>query len=169
MSGSPSSSPRGSLREPRDFHIKPLAALGLALVGCAGTSHHARRSPHVPLVVPVGPNVRLPQGGARFLSPTRLAIVTWGSSSCPSVPDKVVVEGPHAIRIHLVTGSWRTVGTRRELVAQPPANGACTEDWGTTPMAVAVDPGRIDVHSRLTIHLYYRDSTKPTTLTAPPL
>ena len=36
-------------------------------------------------------------------------------------------------------------------------------------MAIAIDPSRTDVQSRLTIRLYYRDSTKPVTLTAPPI
>jgi hypothetical protein len=146
-----------------------LGALGLVLVGCGGTTHSTQPPQHVPLVVPVGPKVRLPDGGARFLSPTRLAIVTWGSSSCPSVPDRLTVVSRHAIRLHLVTGSWTTAGSRRGLVAQPPAGGVCTADWGATPMAVAIDPSRIDVYHSLTIHLYYRDDTKPTTLTAPPL
>src|SRR5438046_10625419 len=82
-----------------------LAALGFALVGCGGGTHSARRSSHLPLVFPVSPNVRLPEGGAGFLSPTRLAITTYGSSSCPSVPDRLTVVSRNLIRIHLVTGT----------------------------------------------------------------
>ena len=142
-----------------------VAAVGLALVGCGGSTHSTRRSSHVPLVVPLRGHVRLQPGRARFLSPTRLAIATMGSSSCPSVTDRLVVVNRDAIRIHLVTGSWR----RTQLVAKPPASGACTADWGATAMAVAIDPSRVDVHRRLTIRLYYPGSTKPGTLTAPPL
>ena len=149
--------------------LGPLAALGLALVGCAGSATYPTRpSSYVPRVVPVGRNVRL-EGQAQFLSPTRLAIVTWGSGSCPTVPDRVTVVSPDSIRIHLVTGSWRTEGTREVLVAHLPPEGACTADLRTTQMAVAIDPNRIDVHRRLTIRLYYRDSKKPATVTAPPL
>src|SRR5437667_5859833 len=101
-----------------------VTALGLALTGCGGTTHSTRRSSRVPLVVPVSRNLRLAQGEARFLSPTRLAIQTVGSSSCPSVPDRLVVLDRDAIRIHLVTGTR----TQSGFVAHPPASGVCTAD-----------------------------------------
>jgi hypothetical protein len=97
--------------------------------------------------------------------------VTSGSGSCPAVPDRLTVLEPDLIRIHLTMGSWRPTGKsgRTVLVAHPPDGGICTTDLTTTPMAVAIDPKQIDVHHRLTIHLYYYDSKKPITRTAPPL
>ena len=145
-----------------------VAAVGLLLVGCGSSTHSTRRSSHVPQVFPLGWSA-LPHG-ARFFSPTRLGIVTWGSSSCPSVPDRLTVVNRSSIRIHLVTGSWRrVVGRRMGLLTHPPAGGVCTADWGSMRLAVAIDPNRIDVHRPLTVNLYYRDDTKPTTFTAPAL
>jgi hypothetical protein len=90
-------------------------------------------------------------GGAQFVSPTRLAIVTTGSSSCPSVPDELTVLLPRVIRIHLTTGSW----VDGKLVAHAPPSGACTADLGTTPMLVAIDPDEVDVHHRVKVLLFY--------------
>jgi hypothetical protein len=99
---------------------------------------------------------------ATLVSPTRLRIVTLGSSSCPSVPDEVVAENRDTLRIHLVTGTR----TRNGLVAHPPPSGICTTDFGTTPMVVAIDPTLIDVHRPLTVRFFYRDSKKPEVRTA---
>ena len=110
--------------------------------------------------------------GARFLSPTRLAIVTTASSSCPAVPDRLVVRDRHTIRLNLTEGSWRTAKDphRHVLVAQrPPPNETCTTGLAATPMVIAVNSKQIDVHHRLTIRLYYYYLAKPVTLTAPPL
>ena len=104
-------------------------------------------------------------GGAQLVSQRRLAIVTTGSSSCPSVPDELVVLSPHVIRIHLTTGSW----INGEPVAHPPRNGMCTADLGRTPMLVAIDPKEIDVHRPLTVRIYYRESTTAEVHTAAPL
>jgi hypothetical protein len=104
-------------------------------------------------------------GGAQFISPTRLAIVTTGSSSCPSVPDELTVLLPGVIRIHLITGSWAD----GKLVAHAPPNGACTADYGTTPMVVAIDPKEIDVHHRVKVLFFYRNSKKPIVRVAAPL
>ena len=121
--------------------------------------------------VPVGPRnnyahrVFTVHSQAALVSPTRLRIVTLGSSSCPSVPDDLVVESPHTIRIHLTPGS-RLDG---QVVAHPPPGGVCTADYGMTPMAVAIDPKEIDVHSPLTVRFFYNDSKKPEVRTAAPL
>jgi hypothetical protein len=141
-----------------------LSALGLMLAGCAGSGGR--------LVVAGGwravPGVNL-LDGARLLSPTRLAIVTVGSSSCPAVPDKLVVQSPHTIRIDLTEGSWRPAGNTQELVPRPPSSGICTTDLTTTPIVVAIDPKQIDVHHRLTVRLYYRAGGRPVVRYAPPL
>jgi hypothetical protein len=104
-------------------------------------------------------------GGAQFISPTRLGIVTSGSSSCPSVPDELTVLLPRVIQIHLTTGSW----VDGQLVTHAPLNGACTADWGTTPMLVEIDPKEIDVHHRVKVLLFYRNSKKPIVRVAAPL
>jgi hypothetical protein len=102
---------------------------------------------------------------ARFLSPTRLAILTWGSFTCPAVPNRLVVETPDTIRIHLTGGSWQG-----ELpVAHPPMGGACTADHSSAVIVIAIDPKRINVQHRLTIRLYYYRIKKPELRTAPPL
>jgi hypothetical protein len=102
---------------------------------------------------------------ARFLPPTRLAILTWGSFTCPAVPNRLVVETPDTIRIHLTGGSWHG-----ELpVAHLPPRGACTADHSSAVIVIAIDPKRINVQHRLTIRLYYYRIKKPELRTAPPL
>ena len=145
-----------------------IAAAGLILAGCGGghTSTHPR-PPHYPVVVhspTVMPAPRLGLGDLpRFVSPTRLAIVTMGSSSCPSVPDEMVVLNKHTIRLHLTVGSW----VDGKLVAKSPE--ACTLDYGPTPMLVAIDPRLVDVHRSLTVRLFYGESKKPVVRTVAPL
>ena len=58
-----------------------------------------------------------PRRAARFLSSTRLAIAgVAGSSNCPSVPDKLVVRSPHAIRwIWSSAAGARQLGARSSL------------------------------------------------------
>lgn len=147
-----------------------IAAAGVFLAGCGwGGALGPRPRPHdpsvrAPLVLPAPRQLQL-DGFVRLVSPTRLAIATWGSSSCPSVPDELVVEDPNTIRIHLVTGSWED----GRPVAHPPASGICTADLGTTRMLVAIDPQLIDVHHPLTVRVFYRDSKKPRVYVAPPL
>ena len=110
--------------------------------------------------------------GARFLSPTRLAIVTTASSSCPAVPDRLLVEGRRTIRLDLSEGSWRPAkGSQRKtpVAERPPPDETCTTGLTATPMVIAVDPKQVDVHHRLTIRLYYYHLAQPATLIAPPL
>ena len=146
-----------------------IAAAGLILAGCGGghTSTHPR-PPHYPVVVhsPVVEPAKPPIDEGRlptFVSPTRLAITTWGSSSCPSVPDELVFQSPHRIRIHLIVGSWD--GGRP--VARTPSG--CTLDVGPTRMIVAIDPKLIDVHRPVTVIVFSNDSTKPLVRIAAPL
>lgn len=98
--------------------------------------------------------------GARLLSPTRLAITTWGATGCPSLPKLLSIQNRHVIGILLRAGKppSRTCSTKRVL----------------TPVVIAIDPKQIDVHHKLTIHLYYGAGTTGSkydtvVLTAPPL
>jgi hypothetical protein len=102
---------------------------------------------------------------ARFLSPTRLAILTWGSFTCPAVPNRLAVDTPDRIRIHLTTGSWHG----KRPVAHLPPGGACTADHSSAVIVIAIDPKLINVHHRLTIRLYYYSIKKPQISTALPL
>jgi hypothetical protein len=166
-------------------------ALGLALGGCAGSgsSHPAttdgpsngpRPLPIAtrPPIVPLDPKIlsRLKHlHGARFLSPTRLAIPRiLGSSNCPSVPDKLIVERPDAIRVNLVVGSWtRTSSGLR--VRTPHRPRICLTDLAlNSPVVIAINPKQIDVHHQLKIILYYpkfaiRRYKHPVVITVPPL
>ncbi|HEX4323127.1 MAG TPA: hypothetical protein VHZ77_00690 [Gaiellaceae bacterium] len=153
------------------------AALGVALAGCGGSGGKhfvtTRSSEGSSLVVAIGRNALAGVdlgNGATLLSPTRLAIVTSGSSSCPAVPNRLVVENPDTIRIHLTLGVFRPIGNsgRTRLVTHA-THAICTADLTTTPMVIAIDPKRVDVHRPLTIRLYYYTSKKPITRTAPAL
>jgi hypothetical protein len=93
----------------------------------ARRSEPSSRRGRSPLVIAVGPNVplqhkRLP----RFLSPTRLAIATIGSTGCRTVPKRLVVQSPHAIKIR--------------LEVKTPPNGACFDNAFFTRYVVAIDP-----------------------------
>jgi hypothetical protein len=130
-----------------------------------------------PVVLPISPKGLRgldPPAGARFLSPTRLAIAgIAGSSNCPSVPRRLVVESRHHIRIDLVVGSWgRTASGRRVQVLRRPR--ICLADLHPVPVVIAVDPAEIDVHDQLKVSLYYpsfavRSYKRPAIVTAPPL
>src|SRR4051812_46236348 len=96
--------------------LAPLAALAIALAGCGGAHPSSSGPPHHVVVTPAGHQLR---HDVQFLSPTRLGIFTYGSSSCPLVPNELVVQGPNRIRINLTVGSWD--GNR--LVAHAPPGG----------------------------------------------
>ena len=164
-----------------------LAAMGLAVAGCAGSGAkrsateskspkpHSQEGAGSSLVVPVGRQVwrrvKLAGVGARFISPTRLAFLTSGSGSCPSVPYQLIVRSSDSIRVNLTMGSWRRTGHsgRMKLVAQPPKNGACTTDLLISPVAIAIDPTRINIHHTLKVSLYYPLAKHPVVFTAPAL
>ena len=143
-----------------------------AAVDPAGSTSVAR-----PVVLPISPKGMRgldPPRAARFLSSTRLAIAgVAGSSNCPSVPDKLVVRSPHAIRLDLVIGSWsKTASGLRVRVPHSP--GICLDDLVPTPVVIAIDPQQIDVHHRLKVSLYYpktviRRYKRPVVFTVPPL
>lgn len=112
------------------------------------------------LVVPMSASVmrRLDRHlfSPRFLSPTRLAIPgILGSSNCPSVPVKLIVRTPHAIRIRLVVGSWsRTASGLRVRVPHRPR--ICLTDLvRKSAVVISVNPKQIDVHHQLKVSLYY--------------
>jgi hypothetical protein len=139
----------------------PLVAVGLVAAGCAGSGGKraaAQTTPKTPLVVTV--YAKLPKtldlsDGAAFLSPIRLAIVSWGSGNCPNVPKRLTVVNPSSIRIR--------------LAVKVPANGICLANLRSIPVVVAIDPRRIDVHRPLTIHLLAGRHAKPILRVAPPL
>jgi hypothetical protein len=45
----------------------------------------------------------------------------------------------------------------------------CTADLVISPVAIAIDPTRIDVHHPLRVALHYPLSKQPVVFTAPPL
>jgi hypothetical protein len=156
-----------------------VAAFGLALVGCAGSSGKGSPTTSVSLATTrsAHDSVRVIAGSrngiggvnlhnsARFLSPRRLAILTWGSFTCPAVPNRLVVETPDTIRIHLTSGSWHG----KQPVAHLPPGEACTADHSSAVIVIAIDPKRINVHHPLTIRLFYYRIGKPQIRIAPPL
>jgi hypothetical protein len=171
-----------------------LFAPGLALAGCAGSgrTHSAtingprpmpilRTSPNRDtrsLLVPLTPKTtrRLERlHSARFLSPTRLAIPgILGSSNCPSVPVKLVVQRPDAIRVDLAIGSWRRTSSGLRVRFPHPPRICLANLVRLSVVVVAINPKQIDVHHRLTIRLYYPKGVilrykRPVVVTAPPL
>jgi hypothetical protein len=141
-------------------------------------AQHTSQHSAGPLVVPISAKTRhsLEQHlyAARFLSPTRLAIPkVVGSSNCPSVPAKLIVKSPHAIRVNLVVGSWsRTASGRRVEVPHRPR--ICLADAHLIPVVIAINPKKIDVHHELKVRLYYpnfviRRYMRPVVVTVPPL
>jgi hypothetical protein len=154
-----------------------LATIGFALAGCAGaggrqttattasdkspakspqTYPSAPRPVHI-VILPREPihHLQLQGHGAAFVSPTRLAFETSGSSNCRGVPATLAVTSPDAVRVRL-----------RE---EKPANGYCLTDLVIEPVVIAISPRQINVHHQLTIRLDYPRSKRPTVFTAPPL
>jgi len=87
------------------------------------------------------PGVVVPPSGAVLVSPTRLAFVTSGSGSCPSLPITMEVLSSTKLRM--------------EVRPYDPDHGSCTADLSTTTVEVAIDPRQIDVTHELTIELVY--------------
>jgi hypothetical protein len=151
--------------------VKPLALIAVAgavLTGCGGAKETTPAPKHYPFVVHLPPIARAPHrlsADVQFLSRTRLGIVTYGSSSCPSVPDELVVASPHRIRLNLTVG--RTEGDR--LVADAPPGGVCTADYGPTSMVLTIDPTLVDVHRPLTVRLFFSNGRRSIVRVAAPL
>jgi hypothetical protein len=100
-------------------------------------------------------DLRLAGHGAGFVSPTRLAVETSGSSNCRGVPSTIAVSTPSSIRLRF-----------KEVV---PANGACLLDLVIEPVVIRISPTQINVHRELAIRVYYPHATRPTVFTASPL
>lgn len=67
---------------------------------------------------------------AAIIGPGRVALATWGSSSCPNLPVRMEAKGPGMLRVLLdVRGSKRTV---------------CTADLGPTTVRLGLDPAMTD-------------------------
>ena len=126
----------------------PLLALilGLALAGCGSSGP---RSSPVVLVNARGVS------HAGFLSPTRLAFYRSGGG-CPSVPTRLTVQSPDAIRIDMTA-------------AKPPPSGGCTTNLLISPVVIQINPKQINVHHRLKVSLYYPLNKHPTVYHFPPL
>jgi hypothetical protein len=116
-----------------------LAALSvLVLAGCAqpdqGGSAAERQPVQKPRVLSVGRGLQagLPADGGRarpvaaIIGPGRVALATWGSSSCPYTPVRMQARGTDALRMVLdLPGSKHTV---------------CTADLGPTTVRLSLDP-----------------------------
>lgn len=110
----------------------------MTLAGCAqadgGASAVDRQPLQKPRVLgvhrglPAGLRADGPQGNAAaaILGPGRVALATWGSSSCPFTPARMRTTGPQALHAVLaLPGSKHMV---------------CTADLGPTTVRLAVDP-----------------------------
>jgi hypothetical protein len=156
-----------------------LVASGCARAGANDVSQvrtAISRSPHRLVVPQSQKSIRANESllGPLFLAPTRLAIPgILGSSNCPSVPAKLIVIRPHAIRIDLVVGSWsRTASGLRVQVPRSP--GLCLDDLHPVPVVIAINPRQIDVHHTLKVNLYYpkdviRRFRRPVVVFVPPI
>jgi len=152
-----------------------LATIGFALAGCAGasgtqtptstaseksqtTASQTDESALSPVRIVKEQHVHLNKlrgHGAAFLSPTRLAFLTSGSSNCRGVPTTLAVATPDAIRVR--------------LKEEKPPSGICLTDLVNEPVVIAITPKQIHVHHRLTVLLYYPQTKHPVVFTAPPL
>lgn len=154
-----------------------LAMIGFAVVGCAGASGRQRptttaseksqttvspthgSAPRSVRIVKLPRaqmhKLRLAGHGAAFVSPTRLAFLTSGSSNCRGVPTTIAVATPDSIRVR--------------LKEEEPANGICLANLLFEPVVIAISPTQINVHHELTVRLYYPRTKRPLVLTAPPL
>jgi len=137
------------------------------------TSPIAHTHPTVLPISPKGMRGLAPAGRARFLSPTRLALAgIAGSSNCPSIPVKLIVKSPHAIRVDLAVGSWgRTAAGRR--VQMPHRPRICLADLHPVPVVIAINPAQIDVRHQVKVSLYYpsfaiRSYKRPVVVAVPP-
>ncbi len=143
------------------------ALIVLPATGCGATTHtHGAKSrpgrfPVVvahPAVQTTGlASLKLSQDTAEFLSPSRLAFVTSGSTSCVWLPARLTILGPSSIRVDMhLNGDV----------------GSCAAGAVGFPIAVKIDPRLVDVHRPLTVRLAYTvrlpgsEGTKRSTRTA---
>ena len=69
----------------------------------------------------------------------RLAVTTWGSSSHPAVPVRLVVRDRRTVELHLQRSQ---------------APGPVTADMAATTSVVALDPEQVEGAGPLTVHLH---------------
>jgi hypothetical protein len=154
-----------------------LATIGFALAGCAigsgrqtaSTTASDKSQAKSSQTYPSAPGpvhivtlsreqmhkLKLRGHGAGFVSPTRLAFETSGSSNCRGVPTTLAVMSPDAVRVR--------------LKEEKPANGICLTNLVIEPVVIAISPKRINVHHQLTVRLYYPRTKHPVMFTAAPL
>src|SRR5579863_1570774 len=133
--------------------ISSVAAVTVAmlLVGASGIrpSFLVRYYRGIPPGVP-----GLGQGGAVrddavWGTPGRMAVVTWGSGSCPGLPVSLVVPQSNQLRITVVA----------------PESGPCTADL-TATTSIITTPAALDVSQTVTVTII--DGTNGATVTLPP-
>jgi hypothetical protein len=91
---------------------------------------------------------------AAILGPGRVALATWGSSSCPYLPVRMSATGPDGLRVVLdLPGSKRTV---------------CTADLGPTTVRLGLDPA-LTRDGTVTLVLEFRHQRGDTRVVARPL
>ena len=130
----------GSLRS-----IVAASALAFVVVACGGdsTSHPSWLLSHH-LGEPQGVTTAgIPGAGVRdaVLRPTagHLEVVTWGSSGCPRLPDRLDTPTADALSISMSNG------------AAPPGS-SCTADLAPTTSLIQI-PGTLDLEQTITVTL----------------
>jgi len=110
----------------------------LMLAGCArageGGSAVDRQPPSEPKVLSVHgglpAGLRAAAGRARpvaaILGPGRVALATWGSSSCPNLPVRIKATNPDNLRLLVDIAG--------------PKHAVCTADLGPTTVRLGLDP-----------------------------
>ncbi|MGA8633747.1 MAG: hypothetical protein WB805_02705 [Candidatus Dormiibacterota bacterium] len=82
-------------------------------------------------------------------APGRMAVVTWGSGSCPGLPVSLVVPQRNQLRITIIA----------------PDSGPCTADL-TATTSIITTPAALDVSQSVTVTII--DGTNGATVTLPP-
>jgi hypothetical protein len=123
--------------------IVAASALAFVVVACGGnsTSHPSWLLSHhlgdPTGVTPTG----IPGSGARdvVLRPTagHLEVVTWGSSGCPRLPDRLLTPTAVAVSISMSNGA-------------APAGSSCTADLAPTTSLIQI-PGTVDLGQTITV------------------
>jgi len=143
-----------------------LAALVLLIpAGCAQPGAGGSAADAQPLDKPevLGVKAGLPTGisahgrarpVAAILGPGEVALVTWGSSSCPYTPVRLRVTGSDSLRVALdLPGSRRTV---------------CTADLGPSTIRLGLDPAMTS-DGNVSLVLDFRHRRGDVRVTARPL
>jgi hypothetical protein len=125
--------------------IVAASALAFVVVSCGGdsTRHPSWLLSHH-LGAPQGiTTVGIPGSGVRdvVVRPTagHLEVVTWGSSGCPRLPDRLVTPTADALSISMSYGA-------------PPAGSSCPADLAPTTSVIQI-PGTVDLTQTITVTL----------------